>query len=219
MQMNKLTSTIKDKHGNEWSITASAVYESLIEKAPLFSNFDSSKHWNLVDNIAGQLQLLEFTELLIDNFDFEPEGEMELPEFAGGGTFEIHNEVEHSLYKQGIIASASVAEAVCFILVRCNGIELPERCSFKKLIEIAESSNLVDSVDAELLQQLRELRNSLHLHIDSYDRGTYHAELYVTAKGCLYWLLLKLLGIDVKVMSIQFPFLPNIDKRELFFEV
>ncbi|MBP6924248.1 MAG: hypothetical protein KBC62_03220 [Candidatus Pacebacteria bacterium] len=96
---------------------------------------------------------------------------------------------------------------------------MPDRYSFKKLIEIAEGSNLIDSFDAELLQQLRELRNSLHLHIDSFGRGTYHAELYDTAKACLYWLLLKLLGIDEKVMTIHFPYLPKQNKEELYYEV
>lgn len=219
MQNNKLTSTVIDKHGSEWSVTASVVYESLIENAPIFSRFTSDKYPDVVSNIAGQLQFIEFTELLLNNFDFEPEGEEELPEFVGGGTAWIHNEVEHSLYKQGMIGAASIAEAVCFILVKSSGIELPERFSFKKLTEVAEQNNVIDTFDAGLLHQLRELRNSLHLYIDSYDVAFYHAEQYNTAKSCLYWILIKLLGIDEKVMSIHFPYLPKQDKGELYFEV
>lgn len=216
---NKLISTVKDSYGNEWSITASRVYESLIEQAPRFKNFDAEKYPDVVSNIAGQLQLLEFTDLLLSNFTFEPEGEIELPEFIGGGNAEIHNEIEHAVYKQGLIAAASLAESVCFIIVQSNKIKLPEHYSFKKLIGIALSNNLIEELDAVLLNQLRELRNSLHLHIDSFDVSFYHSHQYETAKTCLYWILIKLLGIDEKIMSIHFQYLSRQDKEGLHFEM
>jgi hypothetical protein len=219
MSKDKLTSTVKDKYGNEWSITAQEVYESIIQDAPLYSNFDSAKHYDALFNVAGQLQFLEFTELMIDSFEFEIEGEIELPDFAGGGNAQMHNQVEHSVYKQGVIAVASVAEALCFILILANKAELPKRVKFETLIEAAKEGGLIDDFDTELLHELRKLRNSLHLHGSTYDLATFTYDNYVTAKSCLYWLLLHLLKIDERVMSIHFPFLPKLDKEELYFEV
>lgn len=219
MSKDKLTSTVKDKHGNEWTLTAQEVYESIIEDAPFFSNFDSAKHYDALFNVAGQLQFLEFTELMMNSFEFEHEGEIELPEFVGGGTAYEHNQVEHSIYKQGVIAAASVAEALCFILLQVHKVELPNRCDFICLIKTAKSNSLIDEFDSDLLHELRKLRNSLHLHGNTYDLATFTYDNYATAKACLYWLLLHLLKLDERVMSIHFPFLPKVDKEELFFEV
>ena len=219
MSKDKLTSTVKDKHGNEWTLTAQEVYESIIEDAPFYSNFDSAKHHDALFNVAGQLQFLEFTELMINSFEFEHEGEVELPEFIGGGTAYKHNQVEHSVYKQGVIAVASVAEALCFMLILVNKAELPKRVKFETLIDTAKDAGLVDDFDAELLHELRKLRNSLHLHGNTYDLATFTYDNYATAKACLYWLLLHLLKLDERVMSIHFPFLPKVGKEELFFEV
>ncbi len=219
MSEKKLTSIVKDSYGNEWSITASFAYISLVEQTPLFKNFNTKEYPDVLGNVAGQLQLIEFTDLILNNFTFEQEGEVEIPEFLGGGTMGIHNEVEHAICKQGLIAAASLAETVCFIIVVSNGVTLPEHHSFKKLIKVAQQSKLIDEIDADLLNQLRELRNSLHLHIDSFTTDFYHIEQYETAKSCLYWMLIKLLGIDERVMSIHFPYLPRRDKEELEFEV
>lgn len=222
MLKNKLISVVKDSYGNEWTITASAVYESLIKNAPLFCNFDEEKYPNVISNVATQLQLLEFNDLLLSNFTFEPEGEVELPSFIGGGTAEIHNEVEHAICKQGLIATGSVAETVCFIILESNRVEVPKRCSFEKLIKLSLNNNLIDYYDAKLLDELRRLRNNLHFHIDqnkSFDIGFFHIEQYDIAKSCLYWILTKLLKIDEKVTSIHFPYLPKKNKEELHFEL
>lgn len=221
MGYDKLTSVIRDKYGNEWSISAWEVYESIVT-TPLNKQFDAEEYHDVIHNIAGQLQFLEFTESLINNLEFEPEElekSIQLPESLAGGELitHRHNEVEHSFYKQGIITVSSVAEAVCVFLLHLNSIKLPR--TFKKCIDEARDSDLIDEYDQELLHELRKLRNSIHLHSDGYTLEFYNEENYLTAKACLYWLLRNLLKLDEKVVSIHFPYLPKRNKDELFFEV
>jgi hypothetical protein len=219
MANKRLTSNIKDKHGNQWSITSNNVYESIITNAPLYSKIDAKNHYDLAGNIAGQFQLLEFTELLLNQFEFETEGEVEIPEFIGEGTVEIHNEVEHALFKQGHIAVATIAETICYMLIKTNNIKLKDRFGFSDLIRIAGNYNLINKTEVDLLHKLRLLRNSVHLHTDSYDVSYYHEENYETAKACLYLILIKFLKIDERVMMIHFPYLPKRNKQELSFEL
>lgn len=215
--MTKLVTKITDEHGNTWSITATSVYVSLFESALNAQKINISNP-DLLNNIASNFQFIEFTELTLENYEFEPEFEVDMPQFLGGGNAEIHNEVLHSLYKQGIITVSAIAEAVCYILINSLNYKFNNEPSFYEMIKIANKNNLISHDESSLLHKLRKLRNSTHLHIDSFDIGFFHDEQYNAAKGCLYILVERLLKLDEKVISIHFPYLPKLTMSNHIFE-
>ncbi len=215
--MTNLVSKIADRHGGTWSITAGSVYVSLFEQA-LKAQKVNIDNFNLLNNIASNLQFIEFTELVLKNFDFIPEGEIEMPDFLGGGSAQIHNEVLHSLYKQGIIAVSAIAESICFILVSSLNKKFENEPGYFEMIKIAGQNNLISRDESSLFHKLRKLRNSTHLHIDSFDISFFHNEQYNAAKGCLYILVERILKLDEKVISIHFPYLPKVAISNLTFE-
>ncbi|MCX6701721.1 MAG: hypothetical protein NTX96_00810 [Candidatus Zambryskibacteria bacterium] len=221
------------KRGDKrWTPVEIKEYKKIFSRLPWLKNNKDKKNDNTITNIAGQLQLIEFfiklnidCEISLSYTDYSW-----VDEITGGTYCDFESEIGPILTKQIVCAIGAVVEAICYVIIKHNNIDLPKTICKKELVDntnlsvmlnVIKEKSLLPKSELDLCFHIKELRNRVHLinqsesDVEMFDWNYSHSTF---ALECLYFLLQRWLNASDNFMQVHFPYIPIPLKREEILE-